>query len=116
MRAAEGSRNVAASATVGKSVACKEAQRMTYTLGISKLLQLRQQYGDQMALDWLSVNMLLQYQPGIVSTEQLMQAWGVGQSTASRRITALAAAGLLDVSRGCCGYAVHDLDTASDGV
>ena len=89
---------------------------MAYTLGISKLLQLRQQHSDQMALDWLSVAMLLRYEPGIVSTDQLMQAWGVGQSAASRRITALAAAGLLDVSRGCGGYAVHGLDIASDGL
>jgi len=86
---------------------------MTYTLGISKLLQLRQQHGAQMALDWLSVAMLLRYEPGIVSTEQLMQAWGVGQSTVSRRLAALTAAGLLDVSRGHGAYAVHGLDVVA---
>lgn len=86
---------------------------MAYTLGISKLLQLRQQHSDQMALDWLSVAMLLRYEPGIVATEQLMQAWGVGQSTVSRRLAALAAAGLLDVSRGHGGYAVHGFSAAS---
>lgn len=63
-----------------------------------------------MALDWLSVAMLLRYEPGIVTTEQLMQAWGVGQSTVSRRLTALTVAQLLDASRGHGGYAVHGLD------
>ena len=85
---------------------------MTFTFGISKLLQLRQQHGDQIALDWLSVAMLLRYEPGIVTTKELMQAWGVGQSTVSRRLTALTAAQLLDVSRGHSGYAVHGLHVA----
>lgn len=71
-----------------------------------------QQHGDRMALDWLSVAMLLRYEPGIVSTEQLMQAWGVGQSTVSRRLAALQAAGLLDVSSGHGAYAVHGLEVA----
>lgn len=87
-----------------------ERNELAFTLAISKLLQLRRQHSDQMALDWLSVAMLLRYEPGIVTTEQLMRAWGVGQSTVSRRLTALAATQLLDVSRGYGGYAVHGLD------
>jgi len=86
---------------------------VTFTLKISKLLQLRQQHGDQIALDWLSVAMLLRYEPGIVTTKELMQAWGVGQSSVSRRMTALTAAQLLDVSRDHGGYAVHGLDVVA---
>ena len=83
---------------------------MTYTLGISKLLQLRQQHGDQVALDWLSVAMLLRYKPGIVTTEQLQQAWGVHQSNVSRRMTALRQQGLIDAFPGHGGYNVHGLE------
>ena len=86
---------------------------MSFTLGISKLLQLRQHHGDCAVLDMLHVAMLLRYEPGIVTTEQLMQAWGVGQSTVSRRMAALTAAGLLDVSRGHGAYAVHGLDVVA---
>ena len=82
---------------------------MIYTLGISKLLQLRQQHGDQVALDWLSVAMLLRYKPGIVTTEQLQQAWGVHQSNVSRRMRALRQQRLIDASRGHGGYEVHGL-------
>jgi len=95
--------------------AAGEADRaVTFTLGISKLLQLRQQYSDQIALDWLSVAMLLRYEPGIVTTKELMQAWGVAQSNVSRRMAALTAAQLLDVSRDHGGYAVHGLDVIGD--
>lgn len=85
---------------------------MSFTLSISKLLQLRQQHGDQVAFDWLSVAMLLRYQPGIVTTEQLRQAWGVHQSNVSRRMTALRRQRLIDASRGHGGYEVHGLEVA----
>jgi len=85
---------------------------MSFTLGISKLLQLRQQHGDQMTLDWLQVAMLLRYQLGIVTTEQLQQAWGVHQSNVSRRMAALRQRGLIDASNGYGGYVVHGLEVA----
>ncbi len=44
---------------------------MSFTVGISKLLGLRHQHGDQAVLDLLQLAMLLNYAPGIVTTEQL---------------------------------------------
>ena len=83
---------------------------MSFTLGISKLLQLRQHHGDCAVLDMLHVAMLLRYEPGIVTTEQLQQAWGVHQSNISRRMTALRQQGLIDASPGHGGYNVHGLE------
>ena len=59
---------------------------MSFTLGISKLLGLRHQHGDQAVLDLLQVAMLLRYEPGILTTEQLQEAWQVHQSSVSRRM------------------------------
>ena len=83
---------------------------MSFTLGISKLLQLRQHHGDCAVLDMLHVAMLLRYKPGIVTTEQLQQAWGVHQSNVSRRMTALRQRGLIDAFSGHGGYHVHGLE------
>ena len=83
---------------------------MSFTLGISKLLQLRQHHGDCAVLDMLHVAMLLRYEPGIVTTEQLQEAWQVHQSSVSRRMAALRRQGLIDVSRGHGGYKVHGLE------
>jgi len=88
-------------------------QPMTFTLGISKLLQLRQQHGDQAVLDMLQVAMLLRYEPGIVTIQQLQQAWGVHQSNVSRRMTALRRQRLIDASSGYGGYEVHGLEVVA---
>lgn len=82
---------------------------MSFTVGISKLLSLRHRHGDRAVLDLLQVAMLLGYAPGIVTTEQLQEAWAVHPSNISRRMTALRRQGLLDASRGHGGYKVHDL-------
>lgn len=86
---------------------------MSFTLGISKLLQLRQHHGDCAVLDMLQVAMLLRYKPGIVTTEQLQQAWGVHQSNISRRMTALRGQGLIDASSAHGGYHVHGLEVVA---
>ena len=83
---------------------------MSFTLGISKLLQLRQHHGDCAVLDMVHVAMLLRYEPGIVTTEQLQQAWQVHQSNVSRRMTALRRQGLIDASSAHGGYEVHGLE------
>ena len=86
---------------------------MSFTLGISKLLGLRHQHGDQAVLDLLHVAMLLRYEPGIVTTEQLKEAWQVHQSSVSRRMAALRRQGLIDASRGHGGYNVHGLEVVA---
>lgn len=86
---------------------------MSFTVGVSKLLGLRHQHGDQAVLDCLHVAMLLGYAPGIVTTEQLKEAWQVHQSSVSRRMAALRRQGLIDVSRGIGGYKVHGLEVVA---
>ena len=83
---------------------------MSFTFGISKVMRLREQHGDRAVLDMLQVAMLLRYEPGIVTTEQLQQAWQVHQSNVSRRMTALRRQGLIDASSAHGGYEVHGLE------
>lgn len=83
---------------------------MSFTVGISKLLGLRHQHGDQAVLDLLQLAMLLNYAPGIVTTEQLQRTWQVHQSSVSRRIAALRRQGLIDVSRSIGGYKIHGME------
>jgi hypothetical protein len=46
---------------------------------------------------------------GVASTATLREAWGCDQSTVSRRVNAVAAAGLADITTGWGGYRVHGL-------
>ena len=80
-----------------------------HTISIRRLLELRSGYGDQLALDYLSLAALLRYSPGIASTADLIAAWKVSQCNVSRRINALGRAGLINVCRGHGAYQIHDL-------
>ena len=76
---------------------------------IRQLLELRASHGDQLALDYLALAALLRYEPGIAATADLMTAWQAKQPEVSRRIHALRAAEVIDVSRGHGAYHIHDL-------
>ena len=78
---------------------------VSWNLPIRKLLDLRRQHGDQKALDLLELSMA--GPAGTVSTQKLMERWQVTQSVVSRRVTALQAMGLVDVSSGHGFYQVH---------
>jgi DNA-binding IclR family transcriptional regulator len=78
---------------------------VSWTLSIRKLLDLRQQFGDQKALDLLEL--ATAGPEGTVSTQKLMERWRVTQPNVSRRVTALQAIGLVDVSSGHGVYSVH---------
>jgi len=78
---------------------------MTWKLSIRRLLELRKKHGDQKALDLLELSMA--GPEGTVSTKTLMERWQVTQPNASRRITALQAMGLVDVTSGYGFYHVH---------
>jgi DNA-binding IclR family transcriptional regulator len=78
---------------------------VSWTLAIRKLLDLRRQHGDQKALDLLELSMAAP--AGTVSTQKLMERWQVTQPNVSRRVTALQAMGLVDVSSGHGFYMVH---------
>jgi hypothetical protein len=73
---------------------------------IRHLLALRPQVRDQALLDYLQL-IALAPQPGQVDTQELRQRWGCSQSMVSRRLAAVAAAGLVDVTRGHGAYQVH---------
>lgn len=79
------------------------------TISIRRLLGVRSDHGDQLALDYLSIAALLRYAPGLVATADLISAWKVSQCNVSRRINALDRAGLIDASRGHGAYQIHDL-------
>ena len=79
-------------------------------ISIRRLLEVRSDHGDQLALDYLSLAALLQYAPGLVATADLSAAWQVSQSSVSRRINALDRARLIDVSGSHGAYQVNDLE------
>lgn len=78
---------------------------VSWTLPIRKLLDLRRLHGDQKALDLLEL--ATTGPQGTVSTQKLMERWQVSQSVVSRRVTALQAMGLVDVSSGHGFYMLH---------
>ena len=76
---------------------------------IRPLLELRQQYSDQALLDYLTLVTLVPT-PGVVPTQGLRDQWRCSQSQVSRRLNAVAAAGLVDLSPGWGAYQVHGLE------
>lgn len=60
-------------------------------------------------MDYLALAMLLRYEPGIAATADLMAAWQAKQPEVSRRIHALQAAEVIDISPGYGAYHIHDL-------
>lgn len=80
---------------------------MNSTNIVKALLELRGRHNDQTILDLLHVAELLNYQPGLLLTEQLLLALRVHPTNVSRRIHSLHSRGLIDVTRRAGGYSVH---------
>ena len=81
---------------------------MTVRIPIRSLTALRPEVADQTLLDYLDLSIITP-EPGIVTTRELRERWQCSQPQVSRRINAIAVAGLADVSSHWGGYRVHDL-------
>jgi len=73
---------------------------------IRLLLGLRQRLPDQVLLDYLTLAHITA-EPGTVGTSELRNRWACSQSQVSRRMSAVAAAGLVDITPGWGAYQVH---------
>jgi hypothetical protein len=73
---------------------------------IRLLLALRQRLPDQVVLDYLTLAHMTP-NPGTVATTDLRNRWACSQSQVSRRLSAVAAAGLVDLTPGWGAYQVH---------
>jgi len=82
---------------------------MSLNLPIRRVLALRVKHGDRVAMDYLTIALLLGGTPGLCKSMQLQKVWGVTQPSVSRRINRLADVGLIDVTTGHGAYEVHDL-------
>ena len=84
-----------------------EAQRPA-ALPIRQLVELRPSISDRVLMDYLHLRVLTGG-CGFAATATLREVWGCDQSTVSRRVNAVAAAGLADITTGWGGYRVHSL-------
>jgi DNA-binding IclR family transcriptional regulator len=73
---------------------------------LSRLLPLRQAVKDQTLLDYLEL-VHLTPTSGRVGVVQLCQRWNCSQPSVSRRLNAVVAAGLADITPGWGNYQVH---------
>ena len=84
-----------------------EAQRPA-PMPIRQLVALRRTISDRVLMDYLHLRTITGG-CGVASTATLRDAWGCDQSTVSRRVHAVAAAGLADITTGWGGYRVHSM-------
>lgn len=84
-----------------------EAQRPA-PMPIRQLVALRRTISDRVLMDYLHL-WTITGGCGVASTATLREAWGCDQSTVSRRVNAVAAAGLADITTGRGGYWVNPL-------
>ena len=75
---------------------------------ISRVLSLRGQASDQTLLDYLTL-VHLRANPGTITVAALRDRWCCSQSQVSRRLSAVAAAGLADITPGWGAYQVHEV-------
>lgn len=76
---------------------------------IRHLLALRPEMSDQVVLDYLTL-VQLRANPGTIATSVLRERWACSQSQVSRRMSALASNGLVDITPGWSGYQVHAIN------
>jgi hypothetical protein len=81
---------------------------MTIRIPIRRLTSLRPGVADQTLLDYLDLAIIAP-EPGLVGTSELRDRWRCSQSHVSRRINAVAAAGLAEITAGWGAYRVHGL-------
>jgi hypothetical protein len=77
-------------------------------LPIRCLVALRSTIRDRELMDYLHIRALTGG-CGCVATATLREAWGCAQSTVSRRMNAVAVAGLADITAGGGQYQIHGL-------
>ena len=75
---------------------------------IPALLALRGQVSDQALIDYITLAHLAP-DAGIVQSRDLQERWGCTQPQVSRRLSAIRAAGLADISAGHGAYSVHQV-------
>jgi hypothetical protein len=75
---------------------------------ISRVLSLRGQASDQTLLDYLTL-VHLRANPGTVPVATLRERWRCSQPMVSRRLAAVAAAGLVELTPGWGAYQVHSV-------
>jgi DNA-binding MarR family transcriptional regulator len=73
---------------------------------ISRVLALRGQASDQTLLDYLTL-VHLRANPGTITVATLRERWSCSQPQVSRRLSAVAAAGLAEITPGWGAYQVH---------
>ena len=73
---------------------------------IRALLALRGQVQDSTLLDYITLAHLMP-KPGAVATRALRERWGCTQPQVSRRVNAVARAGLAEITPGRGEYQVH---------
>ena len=78
---------------------------------IRPLLDLRQQHSDQTLLDYLTL-VTMASTPGRVATNELRTHWGCSQPMVSRRLAAVARAGLASIRPGYGVYLVRPVGAA----
>jgi len=76
---------------------------------IRPLLDLRKSHGDQTLLDYLTLWSMAP-SPSRIEVSELRNRWHCSQPQVSRRINAVAAAGLVDLTPGWGGYQVHGVE------
>ncbi len=81
---------------------------------IRPLLDLRHQHADQTLLDYLTL-VTLAPDPSAIPVATLRERWRCSQPQVSRRINAVAAAGLADITACYGAYQVHAV-TRLEGV
>lgn len=73
------------------------------------MIALRVKHGDRVAMDYLTIALLLGGAPGLCKTQQLQKIWGVTQPNVSRRMNQLARVELIEMTAGHGAYAIHEL-------
>jgi len=84
---------------------------MSIRISISGFVGMRLAVPDHTLLDYLDLAVITP-EPGIVATSALTQRWNCSQSTVSRRMAAVAAAGLAEITSAYGNYHVHWLKHA----
>ena len=78
---------------------------------------LRTTHARHISVDRAIVDLLelqeLNLAPGILTTSGLRELWGCSQSQVSRRLSAVAAAGLADITPGWGAYQVHGVEAVA---
>ena len=82
---------------------------MTIRIPIRHLVALRAEIPDRTLVDYLELAVLTP-EPGVVSTSGLRERWRCSQSMVSRRLAAINAAGLAEITSGYGLYHVHWLE------